>query len=604
MEITNSIEHELWPDFPIAESYPEHLSWDPLVNHQVAQSDWLVYNDDETSELNNEASSLASSTSAAEFPGDFGSWWPDSSAQNDCSIPSSVQSPLGAAAQDHLTEHLSSKSLPVPGNHTRSKSHPRLPSDAVKALRSWLYQHQEFPYPNPEERVQLEQQTGLTKNQVLNWFANARRRRQRHVDQASAPSMGDSKDAGTSLSPLERWKQSPPESEPAATSDIIRALDNASSYPEQSQVYYNDLVGTVSRNSSGSSGSSFLFGAPSMSGFEHSASSGSEVSVTHVPRRNQRPPTPIPSMGRRHRRRKNSRPAGQQNKSKAQGSRMYQCTFCCDSFRTKYEWTRHEKAIHISVEMWHCAPVGGIAELDGVSICVFCQAQDADDNHLETHNYLRCRDKPLIQREFARKDHLRQHLRLMHNIKDHNFLDSWRISFPELNSRCGFCSSTFTTWDARVDHLAEHFKTGADMSQWTGNWGFDPEVERQVRNAMPAWVLGQERATMHPMKMSDATQHGDDFISSANEFPKGVDLYMILRNGLISYIKDQIAMGIYPSDENISAAGRLMIFGTDDPWNQTFAENPIWLEALKNDVRFGTSETLPGRHIASRESFM
>lgn len=599
MDITNSAEHELWPDFPIAESYPEHRSWDPLVNHQVAQSDWWIYNDDETSELNNEASSLASSTSAVEPPEDFGAWWPDNFAQNDCSIPSSVQSPLEAASQDHLTKDLSSKSLPAAGNHTRARSHPRLPLDAVKALRSWLYQHQEFPYPNPEERVQLEQQTGLTKNQVLNWFANARRRRRRHREQASAPCTGDSKDAGTSLSPLERWKQSPPESEPAATSDIMRALDNASSYPEQSQVYYNDFVGPVSGNSSGSSGSSFLFGAPSMSGFEHSGSSGSEISVTHVPRHTQRPPTPIPSMGRRHRRRKNSRPAGQLNKSKAQGSRMYQCTFCCDSFRTKYEWTRHEKAIHISVEMWHCAPEGGIAELDGVSICVFCQAQGADDSHLETHNYLRCRDKPPIQREFSRKDHLRQHLRLMHNIKDHNFLDSWRISFPELNSRCGFCSSTFTTWDARVDHLAEHFKTGADMSQWTGNWGFDPEVERQVRNAMPAWVLGQERATMHPMKMSDATQHGEDFISSANEFPKGVDLYMILRNGLISYIEDQIAMGTYPSDENIQSAGRLMIFGTDDPWNQTFAENPIWLEALKNDVRFGTSETLPGRHIMS-----
>lgn len=93
----------------------------------------------------------------------------------------------------------------------------------------------------------------------------------------------------------------------------------------------------VSGNTSGStctSGSSFLFGAPSMSEFEYSCSSGSDISIS-LHRQPQRPPTPIPSMGKRHRRRKNSRLAGRHDKPRTQDARNYLCTFCCDSFRVK-----------------------------------------------------------------------------------------------------------------------------------------------------------------------------------------------------------------------------------------------------------------------------
>jgi hypothetical protein len=32
--------------------------------------------------------------------------------------------------------------------------------------------------------------------------------------------------------------------------------------------------------------------------------------------------------------------------------KIYQCTFCTNSFKTKYDWQRHEKAIHFSPESW------------------------------------------------------------------------------------------------------------------------------------------------------------------------------------------------------------------------------------------------------------
>ncbi|XP_031269128.1 BEL1-like homeodomain protein 11 [Pistacia vera] len=49
-----------------------------------------------------------------------------------------------------------------------------LPETSVSILRSWLFEHFLHPYPNESEKLMLASQTGLTKNQVSNWFINAR----------------------------------------------------------------------------------------------------------------------------------------------------------------------------------------------------------------------------------------------------------------------------------------------------------------------------------------------------------------------------------------------------------------------------------------------
>ncbi|XP_038715960.1 BEL1-like homeodomain protein 11 isoform X2 [Tripterygium wilfordii] len=49
-----------------------------------------------------------------------------------------------------------------------------LPESSVILLRSWLFEHFLHPYPNDSEKLILASQTGLTKNQVSNWFINAR----------------------------------------------------------------------------------------------------------------------------------------------------------------------------------------------------------------------------------------------------------------------------------------------------------------------------------------------------------------------------------------------------------------------------------------------
>ncbi|MCO5581208.1 hypothetical protein L7F22_035086 [Adiantum nelumboides] len=49
-----------------------------------------------------------------------------------------------------------------------------LPERSVSLLRAWLFDHFLHPYPKDTEKVLLARQAGLTRNQVSNWFINAR----------------------------------------------------------------------------------------------------------------------------------------------------------------------------------------------------------------------------------------------------------------------------------------------------------------------------------------------------------------------------------------------------------------------------------------------
>ncbi|KAE9586745.1 hypothetical protein Lal_00004910 [Lupinus albus] len=49
-----------------------------------------------------------------------------------------------------------------------------LPETSVSILRAWLFEHFLNPYPKDSEKVMLARQTGLSRNQVANWFINAR----------------------------------------------------------------------------------------------------------------------------------------------------------------------------------------------------------------------------------------------------------------------------------------------------------------------------------------------------------------------------------------------------------------------------------------------
>ncbi|KAI9316272.1 homeobox KN domain-containing protein, partial [Dichotomocladium elegans] len=47
-----------------------------------------------------------------------------------------------------------------------------LPKQVTEFLKGWLVDHKQHPYPSEKEKHQLAHETGLTVNQISNWFIN------------------------------------------------------------------------------------------------------------------------------------------------------------------------------------------------------------------------------------------------------------------------------------------------------------------------------------------------------------------------------------------------------------------------------------------------
>lgn len=168
--------------------------------------------------------------------------------------------------------------------------------------------------------------------------------------------------------------------------------------------------------------------------------------------------------------------------------RIFCCTFCRQNFKTKYDWSRHEKSLHLDLEAWTCAPESGIMNdpFTGHDVCAYCIHPQPTTEHVEAHNHSACLG---MARTFSRKDHLVQHLRLVHRLTEIPPLDGWRVQAPPIVCRCGFCGEQLTGWGKRTDHLAGHFRKGATMHGWQGEHGFAAEIAAQVRNSIPPYLI-------------------------------------------------------------------------------------------------------------------
>ncbi|KAL1978300.1 hypothetical protein VTN31DRAFT_1159 [Thermomyces dupontii] len=504
------------------------------------------------------------------------------------------------------------------------KSGARFSREAVRILKNWLSEHSHHPYPTEEEKDELKNRTGLKRSQIANWLANARRRgKVRPSPQSESPLSASAQSSNfpnplpsasqpsaadlSLMTPLERWKHSPPENEPASARDILRAMATTSFPGLKEQRPSSGHVRSSSRRTGSSNDSSYssMFHAPSISSMDtENRSSISDMSFASAFSHRSSLKS-FNSADRKERRRRRKQPPFERQKPR--GARIFQCTFCTDSFPAKYDWQRHEKSVHLPLERWICAPFGAvIKDAEGTDVCAFCLTPNPTEDHLEGHNYSVCRDKTMQERTFYRKDHLNQHLRLMHNVKYEPFMDRWQSTTNEFRSRCGFCNATFTTWKDRVDHVGAHFKNGADMAQWKGDWGFEPHIRRLVQDAVPPYLIAEERNTLNPYRATDdkrlsfgsssaAGGHARTGSSSSGlPNPEDANCFMRLERELKAYIQSQLSMGIVPSDTRIQHQARLIIYGSDDPWNQTCADNPIWLGVLKRDCGLVTDEVEAG----------
>lgn len=377
---------------------------------------------------------------------------------------------------------------------SNAKVGARFSRDSIRILRGWLSTHASHPYPTEDEKEGLRRQTGLSKIQITNWLANARRRGKVRAPRSTSPSVRNdyangvdiprrSTPALENMNPLERWKNSPPEHEAASVAAIANAVSTYSSGRESPSTYNghtddgsnHSICNVSSASSLGTShGTSHSSGGSFASAFSHK-SRGSFGSFGS-----------FGSRGRRRRRK--VAPKAVKVTPAAGPPRTFQCTFCTETFKTKHDWQRHEKSLHLSLERWVCCPDGPTQFCAdyGHNRCVFCGLPNPPAEHAEEHNYSSCTDRSLEERTFYRKDHLRQHLNLVHDVKFQNFsMETWKVATPEIRSRCGFCGIIMDSWSFRVDHLAEHFKGGKSMADWKGDWGFETPVLDLVENGMP-----------------------------------------------------------------------------------------------------------------------
>jgi len=453
----------------------------------------------------------------------------------------------------------------------KGKAGARFSRESVKILKNWLSTHSKHPYPNDEEKEMLQKQTGLSKTQITNWLANTRRRNKNAVTHRSTSpgvrSWANPIDIPQRrrtplehMNPLQRWEHSPPENEPASVTAIARAVNSASSIS-------SGLNSPFSANfTDDGSGRSLCDSAVSSANTSHSQSSlsayslgsrGSFGSGGSIPR------------GRRRRRRK--APAAT---TTTQGgpAKTFQCTFCTETFRTKHDWQRHEKSLHLSLERWVCSPNGPQAfnPENGQMSCVFCAHPNPDEAHIDSHNYSACQERTIGERTFYRKDHLRQHLKLVHDTKFMSWsMEQWKVTTPEIRSRCGFCGIVMDTWSGRVDHLAEHFKKGKSMADWRGEWGFDPPVMDMVENSIPPYLIHDERNSPNPYEASRPTT------SSARH------AFELIKSELSYYADDwREREGKDPSDEDLQRTACTLIYDAEDVAGSTPHPTTSWLRDL------------------------
>jgi hypothetical protein len=374
-------------------------------------------------------------------------------------------------------------------------------------LRTWYHEHQDNPYPTSKEKDELVEKTKLTRNQLSLWLANTRRKQrakkqQRQQQQEEADNIALPQKPMVEMTPMDRWKVLPIELEAVAAPLIVAACAESpppaefSESPEDDVRYQGSLFDVESTNASRYTapnqfsdsrfGTSLASRETAMTSLVGSSAMSDHTSFSY----HSLNPSVSYSLTSRDRRRRRCNVTKAPKPASKYKSRPFQCTFCPDnSFITKHDWQRHEKAQHLSLESWTCCLDGGVMDSDEGLICAFCDHLNPDTTHLETHSFSACQMKDLSERTFYRKDHFQQHLRLTHEAKLLPRMGLWKTTLEDISSRCGFCSATFTKWSQRVDHLAAHFKSKVTMQDWVGGLGFEPHiaalVERSTSHVSP-----------------------------------------------------------------------------------------------------------------------
>ncbi|PYI30965.1 hypothetical protein BP00DRAFT_397165 [Aspergillus indologenus CBS 114.80] len=403
--------------------------------------------------------------------------------------------------------------------------------------------------------------------------------------------------------PLQRWQDSPPEDEPASLSAIMESLRK---FPTTYDQGSSHGMGTGSLGQLHDLFKGYRHRTTSIPSSQSSARSVSSQpsSTSAKSATSQKSQGPIRSSRKRATGRVRKGRSAKMNPGEK--GRLFCCTFCCDQFRTKYDWARHEKSLHLNLEEWVCAPQGGtvVSPSTGTRHCAFCDMPDPTAEHLTEHRYEPCMGGT---RTFRRKDHLVQHLRRTHHLETLPQIDDWKVQGPPVTSRCGFCDQRLSSWEERVDHLGNHFRGGSTMDDWRGDHDFPPAVAKLVVNSLPPYHIASDSRVLVPFSATNfhhydhlnqiksrlgtselnARDHElnvDGQLGSFGESASagsGNDMIEVLVFHLSRFARQQMDKGIIPTDEMLQQESRRLVYDCEDSWNQTIFDNPKWIAAFR-----------------------
>lgn len=166
-------------------------------------------------------------------------------------------------------------------------------------------------------------------------------------------------------------------------------------------------------------------------------------------------------------------------------------------------------------------------------------------------------------------------------------MHGWRIKTVKINCRCGLCGESFQNWDQRNEHIADHFHSGAQMKDWTGCRGLDPAVALRVQNAIPPYLIGAETNEFEPFSASRRAQGSEGPSRREHSTPTRFE---DLTAHLTEYVRSALMTGTTVTDETVRKQARLYMFGDDDAWNQTPADNVEWLRLFKSGLNLQATE--------------
>ena len=146
------------------------------------------------------------------------------------------------------------------------------------------------------------------------------------------------------------------------------------------------------------------------------------------------------------------------------------------------------------------------------------------------------------------------------------------------------------------------------MADWVGDHGFDAATAARVAYALPPYLLADDARSLVPFSATDPASK-DHFKQMQERLSQegalipgpqtqaggpGANMVMpklveddtvmfaeVLAQHLGQFARNNIMLGIMPTDEMFQREARRVAFGDEDGWNQTLADNQQWLKGFK-----------------------